>query len=298
MSLRSPLTTLLGSFPSLRLASRWTGAAVALGALAAWGGGCDDTAVHCDANGENCQICDAYGCRPAHPDGTGGSGATGTGGTASAGGSGTGGQGTGGAPVCDAKVSTCPCETTAGCSEGKTCVSGLCIDGCNFSYECGPGKVCFDGACVAGCSDQSPCPTGYVCDNGGCVVDTANPVCDDAHPCPSPQICVGGLCTTGCATNADCVSGEVCDGGTHACIVDPSPKPICDTTKPCPSPQVCKDDGYCHYPCATTSECKLIDNRFVACDQGICKTQEEVAPECTLDNPCPAGKNCVSNKCL
>jgi hypothetical protein len=299
MSLRSPLTKLFGSFFSARLVSKWTGAAVAFGFLAASAGGCsgcDDANVACDANG-NCQICDAYGCRPANPDGTGGLGGAGTGGnTASTGG---GGAGTGGAPaVCDAKVSTCPCDATNGCSDGKTCVNGLCIDGCNFSYECGPGKVCFDGACVPGCSDQSPCPTGYTCVSGGCVVDTSNPACDAAHPCPSPEICVGGLCTTGCNTNADCQSGEVCDGATHACIPDPSPKPICDTTKPCPPPQVCKDDGYCHYPCTTTSECKLIDNRFVACDQGVCKTQEEVAPECNLDNPCPAGKNCVSNKCL
>lgn len=301
MSLRSPLTTLLGSlssFSSLRLTSRWTGAAVAFGffAVSAGGcGGCDEATLTCDANGLNCQICDGYGCRAADPDlpGTGG-----TGGTSSTGGGGTGTGGTGGAAPCDPTQATCACGADETCEGGKTCVNGLCIDGCNFSYECGPGKVCFDGACVAGCSEQNPCDAGYTCDNGGCVPDTENPQCDATHACPSGQICVDGLCTTGCNVNTDCASGEICDGTAHACIPDPSPKPACDTATPCPAPQICQADGYCHYPCGTLTECKLIDNRFVACDQGVCKTQEEIAPECTLDQPCPAGKSCISNKCL
>jgi len=40
------------------------------------------------------------------------------------------------------------------------------------------------------------------------------------------------------------------------------------------------------------------DNRFVACDQGICKTEEEVNPQCTLTTPCPSGKSCISNTCF
>jgi hypothetical protein len=195
-------------------------------------------------------------------------------------------------------VATCACDADDKCSDGKTCVNGLCIDGCNFSYECGPGKVCFDGACVDGCSDQNPCDAGYTCENGGCVLDPANPECDATMPCPSGEICVDGLCTTGCNANTDCKAGEVCDGSAHACIPDPSPKPLCDSSTPCPAPQICQADGYCHYPCGALTECKKIDNRFVACDQGVCKTQEEVAPECTLTMPCPAGKSCVSNKCL
>lgn len=299
MSLRSPLTTLLGSLSSLRPTSMWLGAALVFGALAAAAAGCSGEAtLMCDANGENCQICDGYGCRPANPEtsGSGGAGGKGTGGSGGVGGQGTGG--TGGAATCDAKLSTCPCDASDSCSDGKTCVNGLCIDGCNFSYECGPGSVCFNGACVDGCSTQNPCDAGYVCTDGGCVQDTMNPQCSDSVPCTEGQICVDGLCTTGCDVNADCAPGEICDGAAHACIADPSPKPICNSAMPCPAPQICQTDGYCHYPCATVTECKLVDNRFVACDQGVCKTQEEVAPECSLSMPCPAGKNCVSNKCL
>jgi hypothetical protein len=61
---------------------------------------------------------------------------------------------------------------------------------------------------------------------------------------------------------------------------------------------VCLADGFCHYPCTSLSECQHIDNRFVACVSGYCETQEEVSPECTLTNPCPAGKTCISNTCF
>jgi hypothetical protein len=57
-------------------------------------------------------------------------------------------------------------------------------------------------------------------------------------------------------------------------------------------------DGYCHYPCTSLQTCKLIDNRFEGCDQGFCKTAEELNPECTISKPCPVGQDCISNKCL
>jgi hypothetical protein len=199
---------------------------------------------------------------------------------------------------CDPKVALCACDLTGSCSDGKLCVDDLCIHPCDYTYQCGPGKVCANGACVAGCSDQLPCEAGFSCAKGVCWLDPAAPACDGSHPCPSGEICIGGLCTTGCASSAECKPGEACDGESHACIADPSPQPKCDATHPCPSPQVCKADGYCHYPCATTDDCKLIDNRFVSCDTAICKTQAEVAPECTLQTPCAAGQSCISNTCL
>jgi hypothetical protein len=67
---------------------------------------------------------------------------------------------------------------------------------------------------------------------------------------------------------------------------------------PCPAPEVCEADGFCHYPCSSVAQCKLYDNRFVACDMGICKTQEEVNPQCTMTMPCPAGQTCISNTCF
>jgi hypothetical protein len=311
MSLRSPLTTPVAPLSSLRLLfgaghdgaasgpkprAFFVGAVAALGLLAVSAFGCsDDGSLVCDSAG-TCQICDAYGCRPANPNVGGGGGTSSTSDSTSTSTS----TGTGGAPPsCDPTVTTCPCDANNKCADGKQCISGLCIDGCNFSYECGAGKVCANGACVPGCDTNTPCSAGYTCKSGACVLDPSNPMCGPSNPCPTGQICgSNGQCTTACTTNADCASGQVCDGATNQCIPDPSPKPTCDAQKPCPGSQVCQADGFCHYPCTSVTQCKLIDNRFVACDQGICKTDEEVNPECTLSKPCPAGKTCISNKCL
>jgi hypothetical protein len=94
--------------------------------------------------------------------------------------------------------------------------------------------------------------------------------------------------------------GQVCDGATGTCIPDPSPKPACGASMTCPQGQECLTDGFCHYPCTSVTDCKLIDNRFVACSgtPNVCKTDQEVNPQCTLTMPCPVGKSCISNTCL
>lgn len=290
MPLRWSLTKIFGV--SL---SRWTGPAVVLGlfAVSAGGcGGCDDTELVCDEAGRNCEICDGYGCHPADPNGNlGGNVSTGS----------KGNTGSGSVPACDASTSStaCPCDAVTPCSGGLSCVNGVCIPGCEFSYECGPGNVCINGGCAAGCDAITACATGYTCSKGACVPDPKNPECSESLPCTDGEICVGGFCTTGCAANADCAPGSICDGGTHACVPDQSPKPACSAAIPCTGVgQVCLQDGYCHYPCDTTDVCKKIDARFVACDQSICKTIEEVDPQCSLDKPCDSGKDCVSNLCL
>lgn len=270
-------------------------------------GGCDDAAVSCDQAGQNCQICDAYGCHPADPQPTSSSsssssGAGGAGTTTGQGGSAAGGAGgAGGAAPCDPAVTACACGANDTCTTaGTTCINGLCVPGCEHSYQCGAGEVCANGACVAGCDAQTPCAAGYTCSKGACELDPANPQCGVDKPCDKAgDVCVGGLCTTPCKANTDCGAGAICDGVSGSCIPDPSPKAGCNLTdKPCTGAgQVCESDGYCHYPCTTPDECKLIDSRFVACNQ-VCKTQEEVSPECGLNMPCPAGKDCISNKCL
>ncbi len=266
-------------------------------------GGCNENSVTCDSN-NNCTVCDAYGCYPAgsgvggSSQGGGGGGPVGSGGT---GGGGVGGGG-GGGSSCDPATSVCPCDADGMCPDGLSCADGLCVSGCDFGYECGPGKVCANGQCLPGCSDNAPCAeAGTVCENGVCVPDPANPACDDQTPCPvAGEICVNGICATPCDANDDCPTGEVCNASTGACIPDPSPLPSCSSSgTTCGGVgQVCMDDGYCHYPCSDVNACKLIDNRFDACDQGVCKTDEEVSPECTSDMPCPAGQDCINNHCL
>jgi len=282
MSLRPSFAKLLG--PS---------ALVLLFALSGSGcSGCgDDASVYCDDNGENCVICDGYGCYPANPS-VGEGGAGGQGGQGGQGGS----SGQGGAPACDPNVTTCGCVADADCPKGTLCLDGLCLVGCNYSYECGPGKVCANGKCETGCDATKPCNIGQICDKGICVPDPAT-ACPTT-PCGAAEVCVNGLCQPGCKANADCPAGDICDSTSGGCIPDPSPTPGCGPNKACPGTAQCGADGYCHYPCGDLTACKLIDNRFVACDQGVCKTNEEVNPECDLDNPCPAGKDCISNHCL
>jgi hypothetical protein len=273
-------------------------------ALAVFGsgcGGCNDPSITCDENGENCVICDGYGCNPADTGSSSGNGNA----TSGAGGSTTGSGGSGGSggvvDTCDDALTTCPCEVNDDCSEeGTQCVNGLCIDGCEFTFECGPGNVCANGACVAGCDVDVPCDVGYACTNGACAPDPLNPECSDALPCAGEELCVNGLCTTTCATNDECAEGEICDSAAGSCVTDPSPQPLCDDVVVCTGQgQQCMADGYCHYPCADVMTCKLIDVRFVACDTGFCKTEEEVNPECTVNDPCPEeGQDCISNECL
>jgi hypothetical protein len=182
MSLRSPFPkhTASASPSSARLGFRfsWAGLAAVVGVLTVSATGCggcgDNNTLQCEPGGKNCQICDAYGCRPANPDTLSGSGgASGAGGATTASGSGGAKTGTGG--------STATTTTSTGASTGTT--------------------------------------TG-----------------------------TGGS-TTGLS---------------------------CNSQMPCPTPQVCEADGFCHYPCADLQECKLYDNRFVACVGGVCKTQQEL----------------------
>ena len=298
MSFRSPFAAVSGLLGPL--AFRLGSVAVAFGvfAVSATGcGGCDDPTLACDAQGQNCELCDGYGCHPANPDTTG-SGGSGGGDTGS-GGHATTATSTGtGTPACDPTKTTCPCDATTKCESGTACLNGLCVSGCDFTYECGAAKVCVNGQCAPGCDAQSPCAAGYICTAGACFVDPANPECSPAVPCAAGKTCVGGLCTSACVANADCPAGEICNAGTGTCVANPSPTAACSDTVKCTGVgQECAADGYCHYPCTTVPECKLHDSRFVACDKGICKTAEEVEPECTIDNPCKAGKNCISNKC-
>lgn len=289
MHLQSSLAKLLGS--SL---FRWTGAAALIGLFSLAGGcdGCDDSSLVCDPSGQNCRICDAYGCRPADPNV--GSGGSGGGAHASSSSSSSGG------PSCDQSKTTCPCGSSSDCQNGLSCVNGLCIDACQFSYECGAGNVCINGTCAPGCDAQTTCAVGYTCDKGACVPDPKNPQCTDKSQCPSGgYICVNGLCTTGCSVNADCSPGTICDSTTHGCIVDPSPKPACNNQVKCTGVgQICLPDGYCHYPCQTLNDCIIIDSRFVVCDANVCKTQEEVKPECGPNKACTGGLTCISGKCL
>lgn len=268
------------------------------GAVYSGCGPAPDSQLTCDPDGKNCFLCDANGCTPANPtvssSSAGGNG--GAGGMVETGGSGgTGGMG--GQTPCDSQITTCGCKETADCVSDMLCIDGLCVVGCNNSFECSAGKVCVNGKCEVGCNAQNPCDTGQTCYKGFCIPDPTNPECTANNPCKSGQTCINGVCHSNCTKNADCPAGEVCDSTTGGCIPNPSPIPSCGPNKPCPGTAQCGSGGYCQFPCTDVNACKLIDSRYSACEVNICKVEEEVNPQCTLGKPCPAGKDCISNKC-
>ena len=268
--------------------------AVILGGATLWGCGSNDEQMVCE--GDDCQICDAYGCRPANPGTGGGGGTVGAGGSEGGSGGTAGSGGSGG--ECDPSTTTCPCGPDDTCEGDLQCIDGLCLVPCEFSSECGGNRICVNGKCVVGCDATVPCPDGYTCgDNGVCELDPDDPACSETNPCPGGLTCVDGVCQGGCTTNEQCAIGEICNAATGTCIDDPQPSRPCeDDPGVCGATQTCVD-GYCRYPCTDGDACKLIDARIPICKGGICMSELEANPECTKQEDCDPGEDCVSNEC-
>jgi len=220
---------------------------------------------------EGCEICDAYGCRPADPEAVG---------------------------ACDAMTVGCACTAQDTCASGLQCMDGMCLKACEFSSQCGAGRVCVNGKCIVGCDTTMPCEDGQVCSaKGVCEPDEANPGCGEANPCVGGLKCVQGVCQGGCKAATDCASGEICDGASGSCIPDPQPKAPCATDPGvCGTSKVCVN-GYCRYPCTDSAGCVTIDARIPVCKEGVCWSEAEANPQCTQKSDCPAGQDCVSNVC-
>lgn len=232
---------------------------------------------YCD--GDGCYECDGYGCSPvsATPKAT----CTGT--------------------------STCPSGflcTTAGCS--KTCIANA---------ECLRGEVCKTGVCAPPkeqpgvskeCTTKTDCGDGKTCVGSACVPKSE--VCSFSSECDDGRICADGACLAACSATSACEGTAVCDKGVCRPGVDPGdagvpdtrPKPNCDTDLECGGGETAKMciGGYCRYTCQTDDTCRLIDTRigFCAAD-GVCRTENEANPECTIDAPCEGGKSCIDNRC-
>jgi hypothetical protein len=176
-------------------------------------------------------------------------------------------------------------------------VAGHCAEPCNFDFECAAGEVCASGECVPSCSDEAPCEDGSLCTSGACLPDPSFVQCTTGAECES-GLCADGLCRAPCVSNSECSFDFVCDATLGACVVDTSPTPSCSEALPCAGAGQSCVDGVCRYPCETLEACKLVDARFDACDAGICKTQEELEPQCSFDLPCDGGALCISNVCL
>jgi hypothetical protein len=79
-------------------------------------------------------------------------------------------------------------------------------------------------------------------------------------------------------------------------VLDTRPTPNCTESSQCLSTEQCVT-GYCRYTCTTDAECLLVDARIGSCSSGICVSQSEASPQCTVQSDCPSGQDCISNQC-
>lgn len=239
--------------------------------------------------------CNGFGECQSGDTGGGVFGAGGSGGAAGGAG-GEGGLG-GTTPGCDSSAVLCPCAEDGACEEGLACIEGNCAVPCNFDFECQSQEVCAAGQCVLACGPEAACPAGYDCVGTACLPDPDSFECEQGADCATGY-CVNGDCTSPCALNTDCPAGELCEISSGTCVDDTSPTPSCSDEQPCAGDGQNCLEGVCRYGCESLEACKLIDGRFDACDAGVCKTQEEVAPQCTFSEPCASGALCISNVCI
>lgn len=202
----------------------------------------------------------------------------------------------GGEPSCDGDEVSCPCAADGSCGAGEACVSGACVPGCDFDHECASGQRCAEGMCLPACDAEGGCSDGARCVGGACLPEPGE-ACGESAPCES-GVCVEGACRESCASHADCAAGELCNAATGACQPDLGPSPSCGPTLACAGTGQTCVEGSCRYTCESLTDCKLVDARFVACEAGVCLTELEASPSCTLSIACPEGQLCVSNQCL
>ncbi len=158
MSLRSSFTKLVGSLSSRStLLPAWaaaSGLAAITAASAIGSGGCNnDSSLQCNSNGQDCMICNSYGCQPANQ--VGGSGGAGGGSSTTATTGGTGGTasttstatGAGGGTIGDQS-----CDATKPCPDNQMCVANYCRYACTDLTQCklydNRFTACVDGYCV------------------------------------------------------------------------------------------------------------------------------------------------------
>jgi hypothetical protein len=189
------------------------------------------------------------------------------------------------------------CTTTRDCPVGLRCVASdrpfhVCqLDSekkCTYNSDCPMGQVCAtDAQCRDQCQGDADCLAEQTCVSGTCAekneltdAGTLPVVPKEAGPsngqpcvynsqCPAPLVCRNGLCQVECLNSLDCSDGRQCIDGR--CQV-----PVC--------PEV---DAAAGNACAFSSDCTAP----LICRSGTCTC------ECQLAADCPAGYDCVGNRC-
>lgn len=129
-----------------------------------------------------------------------------------------------------------------------------------------------------GCSSDAQCAADKRCVNGAC----------ESVPCTC-GIVQNHQCTRyACCADADCVAGMVCQD--HVCKQKPAEKPECTSDADCAATKRCDIPvGAAGGNCVEVTGCGTVENHRL------------IPYECGTEagcQPCPAGQQCVANKCV
>lgn len=178
--------------------------------------------------------------------------------------------------------------------------AGICgkpgIPLCTWDHECGAGGRCADGECQHPCTTTSTCGTGDTCQSGFCQPSVGvGGQCLYATDCNAGSLCINGFCHGGCKVDGDCPNrADACTA--NVCQPDGRPTPQCRSNKDCAVDRECVN-ATCRTLCESDQNCGPSCSGTL-CREGYCVEAQEVAPQCSRNATCGAGRSCIDAICL
>lgn len=153
------------------------------------------------------------------------------------------------------------CDDDTGCSTGKHCTEGECVDPCDTA-DCDGSGQCYHGECFDVCEEQLDCGEDARCFEGSCLPRE----CDDVEYCPDGMECHQGGCYVPCEDEGDCEAGQSCHKGevclTPSCedglVTGDQSDVDCGGSEcgPCGDEQSCNEDADCQDNlCSSEGQC-------------------------------------------
>lgn len=191
------------------------------------------------------------------------------------------------------------CSTDADCSDGGTCLSGLCFAGCDGIFSCRPGYICYPDIDACYPATFELCDDGHD-DDGNDLIDCDDPACAGTAACTTPETECADLQDddgdghVDCA-DPSCADSPSCDPGDgvigSSCVVNTAcaslvgDDPVCITEDAMGYP-----DGLCTEWCdVTADECGDDAGCFMLTSDPL---EAVCLPTCDSDDDCRDGYSC------